>query len=279
MPLVEVEDLRIRFPSREGTTDALRGVSFAMDREKLGIVGESGSGKSLTGRALLGLVPHPGIVTARALRFDGTDLLSASPRAIRHLRGRRIGLIMQDPKYSLNPVRTIGEQIAEAARLHGGDDRASARRRTLDMLAAVKITDPERVFAAHPHEMSGGMAQRAMIAMMLVAGPDLLIADEPTSALDVAVRDEVLALIEELVRARGMGLILISHDLRLVSRFCDRVAVMYAGRVMETLPAAGLAEARHPYTQGLLACLPSIDRPPGPLPTLSRDPAWLEDVA
>ncbi|MFT8243567.1 ABC transporter ATP-binding protein [Roseomonas sp. BN140053] len=274
-PLVEVEDLRIRFPSRSGTTEALRGVSFSMGREKLGIVGESGSGKSLTGRALLGLVPQPGIVSATALRFDGADLLRASTRALRQLRGRRIGLIMQDPKYSLNPVKTVGNQIAEAARLHGGADRAAARRQTLEMLAAVQIRDPERVWGAYPHEMSGGMAQRAMIAMMLVAGPDLLIADEPTSALDVTVQGEVLALMEGLIRQRGMGLILISHDLRLVSRFCDRIAVMYAGRVMETLDASGLEAARHPYTQGLLACLPAIDRPPGPLPVLRRDPAWM----
>ncbi len=220
-------------------------------------------------------MPHPGIVSAAALRFDGIDLLRAAPRTLRQLRGKRIGLIMQDPKYSLNPVKAVGAQIAEAARLHGGANRAAAQRQTLEMLAAVQIRDPERVWAAYPHELSGGMAQRAMIAMMLVAGPDLLIADEPTSALDVTVQDEVLALMKTLIRQRGMGLILISHDLRLVSRFCDRIVVMYAGRVMETLGAAGLDAARHPYTRGLLACLPDIDRAPGPLPTLQRDPAWM----
>jgi len=273
-PLVEVTNLRIRFASRRGVTEALRGATFSMGREKLGIVGESGSGKSLTGRALLGLVPAPGEVTADRLAFDGIDLLRATPAIRRGLRGRRIGLIMQDPKYALNPVKAVGGQIAEAASLHGAS-RATAWRLTLEMLAAVQIRDPERVARAYPHQLSGGMAQRIMIAMMLIAEPDLLIADEPTSALDVTVQREVLALIEGLIRSRGMGLILISHDLRLVARHCDRVVVMYAGRVMETLPAADLQQAQHPYTRGLLNCLPAIARPPGPLPTLARDPAWL----
>jgi peptide/nickel transport system ATP-binding protein len=272
--LLEVEDLRVSFRTPTGLVEAVRGISFSMAREKLAIVGESGSGKSVTGRALMGLVAPPGEVRAARLRFDGQDLSSAPPAAFRALRGRRIGLILQDPKFSLNPVRRIGEQIAEPLRALRGAGRAEARRRTLAMLEAVRIRDPERVFRAWPHELSGGMAQRAMIAMMLVAEPDLLIADEPTSALDVTVQAEVLAILDEQIRQRGMGLIFISHDLRLVSRFCDRALVMYAGRVVETVRAAELHRAQHPYTQGLLGCLPRLDRPGQALPVLSRDAAW-----
>jgi peptide/nickel transport system ATP-binding protein len=273
-PLLEVEDLRIRFPLATGMIEAVRGVSFALGRERLGIVGESGSGKSQTGRAILGLTPPPGEVTARRLAFDGVDLLAASRRTLRDLRGGRITMVMQDPKYSLNPVMTIGEQIVEAYRAHRRASRAEARERALAMLEAVRMRDPTRVFALYPHEVSGGMGQRAMIAMMLVTDPDLLIADEPTSALDVTVQMEVLRILDELVTARGMGLIFISHDLRLVSSFCDRVLVMYAGRVVEEVEARRLGEARHPYTQGLMRCLPSLGAEVRPLPTLTRDPAW-----
>ena len=273
-PLLEVEDLRIRFPLAAGMIEAVRGVSFALGRERLGIVGESGSGKSQTGRAILGLTPPPGEVTARRLAFDGIDLLRASRRTLRDLRGGRITMVMQDPKYSLNPVMTIGEQIVEAYRAHRRASRAEARERALAMLEAVRMRDPTRVFALYPHEVSGGMGQRAMIAMMLVTDPDLLIADEPTSALDVTVQMEVLRILDELVTARGMGLIFISHDLRLVSSFCDRVLVMYAGRVVEEVEARRLGEARHPYTQGLMRCLPSLGAEVRPLPTLTRDPAW-----
>jgi peptide/nickel transport system ATP-binding protein len=169
---------------------------------------------------------------------------------------------------------TIGAQIVEAYRLHTGSGQRQARRRALEMLEAVRIRDPERVYAAYPHELSGGMGQRAMIAMMLAPGPDLLIADEPTSALDVTVQMQVLAILDELVTSRGMGLIFISHDLNLVSSFCDRVLIMYAGRIVETCRAAELHQARHPYTRGLLASLPRIDRPMAELPVLQRDPAW-----
>jgi peptide/nickel transport system ATP-binding protein len=273
-PLLEVEDLRVRFALATGMIEAVRGVSFALGRERLGIVGESGSGKSQTGRAILGLTPPPGEVTARRLAFDGIDLLAASRRTLRDLRGGRITMVMQDPKYSLNPVMTIGEQIVEAYRAHRRASRAEARERALAMLEAVRMRDPTRVFALYPHEVSGGMGQRAMIAMMLVTDPDLLIADEPTSALDVTVQVEVLRILDELVTARGMGLIFISHDLRLVSSFCDRVLVMYAGRVVEEVEARRLGEARHPYTQGLMRCLPSLGAEVRPLPTLTRDPAW-----
>jgi peptide/nickel transport system ATP-binding protein len=274
-PLLQVEDLDVRFATPMGLVHAVRGVNFTMGREKLAIVGESGSGKSVTGRALMGLVAPPGRVTAKRLDFDGIPLAGANPAAFRRLRGRRIGLVMQDPKFSLNPVQRIGEQIAESLRLHAGLSAAGARARSLSMLEAVRITDPERVLRAYPHELSGGMAQRAMLSMMLVAEPDLLIADEPTSALDVTVQLEILSILDEQIRRRGMGLIFISHDLRLVSRFCDRVLVMYAGRVVETIAAADLAQAQHPYTRGLFSCLPNLDRPGEPLPVLNRDPAWL----
>jgi len=184
---------------------------------------------------------------------------------------------MQDPKFSLNPVITVGKQIAEAYRVHHGTGEADARRRAMAMLEAVRIRDPERVYRAYPHEVSGGMGQRIMIAMMLVPEPDLLIADEPTSALDVTVQLQILAILDDLVTQRGMGLIFISHDLGLVASFCDRVVVMYGGRVMETCDAKDLQSATHPYTRGLLQCLPTIAGGAAELPTLRRDPAWLED--
>ena len=274
-PLLDVEDLRVRFHLRTGTVEAVRGVSFQLGRERLGIVGESGSGKSQTGRAILGLTPPPGEVTAKRLSFDGIDLQTASKRTLRTLRGGRISMVMQDPKYSLNPVMTIGEQIIEAYRAHNPRaGRGEARDKALAMLEAVRMRDPHRVFALYPHEVSGGMGQRAMIAMMLVTDPDLLIADEPTSALDVTVSMEILRILDELVSMRGMGLILISHDLKLVSSFCNRVLVMYAGRVMEEIEAGALHRAQHPYTQGLLRCLPTLSGSAHPLPTLDRDPAW-----
>lgn len=272
--LLTVEDLRVTFPTRQGPSEVVRGVSFTLGRERLGIVGESGSGKSQTGRAILGLTPPPGRATAKVLDFDGIDLRSASAATWRSLRGARMSMVMQDPKFSLNPVMTIGKQLIEALKFGAGETRAQARARALAMLEAVQIHDPERVFRAYPHELSGGMGQRAMIAMMLVAEPDLLIADEPTSALDVTVQVEVLRILDRLVRERGMGLIFISHDLRLVSSFCDRVLVMYAGRVVEELKAADLAQAQHPYTRGLMNCLPKIEGGVRPLPTLERDAAW-----
>ncbi|MDH3472309.1 MAG: ABC transporter ATP-binding protein [Rhodospirillales bacterium] len=275
-PLLSVEDLRVDFLTRKGLVEAVRGVSFAMGREKLGIVGESGSGKSVTGRAILRLVPPPGRVRAERLEFDGNDLLDADDRALRKIRGQRISMVMQDPKFSLNPVMTVGRQIAEAYRTHARVPEREARRRAIEMLEAVRIRDPERVMKAYPHEVSGGMGQRIMIAMMLIPDPDLLIADEPTSALDVTVQLQVLAILDDLVSQRGMGLIFISHDLNLVASFCDRVLIMYGGRIMETCDAARLGDARHPYTRGLLDCLPTIGGGQGELSVLKRDPAWLE---
>ncbi|PWC27310.1 ABC transporter ATP-binding protein [Teichococcus aestuarii] len=277
--LVEIRDLHVDFPNPQGFTPAVRGISFSMGREKLGIVGESGSGKSVTGRALMRLLPEAARVRAGALRFDGTDILAASERQMRGLRGGRIGLIMQDPKYSLNPVMTVGAQIAEAWRAHNKGSKREARDAALTLLEQVKIRDPGRVLDSYPHEVSGGMGQRVMIAMMLAPNPDLLIADEPTSALDASVQAEILKLIEDLVSARGMGLMLISHDLPLVGRFCDRVVVMYAGQVMEELPARDLHRAQHAYTRGLLDCMPSLSQKRDRLPVLTRDAAWLEKRA
>jgi peptide/nickel transport system ATP-binding protein len=274
--LLTVEDLKVSFPTRTGLVEAVRGVSFTLGRERLGIVGESGSGKSQTGRAIMGLTPGHAQVTAKQLNFDGIDLLAASPKVRRDLRGKRIAMILQDPKYSLNPVMSIGRQIVETLRQHENVSRGEARERALDMLAAVQIRDPKRVYDLYPHEVSGGMGQRAMIAMMLVAGPELLIADEPTSALDVTVQLEVLGILDKLVAERGMGLIFVSHDLRLVSSFCDRVIVMYAGRIVEELAASELANAKHPYTQGLLNCMPAIGSDRHPLPVLDRKPEWAQ---
>ncbi|MFO7307455.1 MAG: ABC transporter ATP-binding protein [Pseudomonadota bacterium] len=272
--LLEVENLRVSFPTRSGVVEAVRGVSFTLGRERLGIVGESGSGKSQTGRAILGLTPPHATVSADRLVFDGIDLLCVSAKERRALRGKRIAMVLQDPKFSLNPVMRIGDQIMETLAAHGRGTGAEARRRTLAMLEAVQIRDPERVFRLYPHEVSGGMGQRAMIAMMLVAEPDLLIADEPTSALDVTVQLQVLSILDKLVAERGMGLIFVSHDLRLVSSFCDRVLVMYAGRVVEEIAADRLHQSQHPYTQGLLNCLPKLGQSQHPLPVLDRKPEW-----
>ncbi len=275
-PLLSVANLRVRFQTPTRIVEAVRGIGFAMGREKLGIVGESGSGKSMTARAILRLVPPPGEVTAERLAFEDIDLLAADDRTIRDLRGRRISMVLQDAKFSLNPVMTVGNQVAEAYRVHRRVAHAEARRQALGMLRAVRIRDPERVYDAYPHEVSGGMGQRIMIAMMLIPDPDLLIADEPTSALDVTVQMQVLAILDDLVTQRGMGLIFISHDLNLVASFCDRLLVMYGGRIVESIEAAKLHEASHPYTRGLLDALPRLDRLSGELPVLKRDSAWLD---
>ena len=273
-PLLDVQNLKVRFRMSTGIVEAVRGLSFSLGRERLGIVGESGSGKSQTGRAILGLTPPPGEMEADKLQFDGIDLLKADYKTLCSIRGGRIAMVMQDPKYSLNPVMTIGNQIVEAYRAHCRATKAEGREKALDMLEAVQIRDPQRVFNQYPHEISGGMGQRAMIAMMLVTDPDLLIADEPTSALDVTVQAEVLRILDKLVAERGMGLIFISHDLPLVSAFCNRVIVMYAGKVVEEISASDLAHAKHPYTQGLLRCLPKLKQDVRPLPILHRDPSW-----
>lgn len=276
MSLLEVENLWVRFPTRQGIFNAVRGVSFALERERLGIVGESGSGKSMTGRAILRLIRKPGIVESDAIRLEGRNLLELSEPEMRKVRGQKISMVMQDPKFSLNPVMTIGDQIMESFLLHNNTSKAQARAKAIAMLEAVSIRDPERVMRAYPHEMSGGMGQRIMIAMMLIPDPQILIADEPTSALDVSVQRQVLDIMDGLVKERGMGLIFISHDLNLVSEFCDRVLIMYAGRIVEVCDADKLHQAKHPYTQGLLNSLPRLDQPKKHLEVLKRDDGWAD---
>jgi ABC-type dipeptide/oligopeptide/nickel transport system ATPase component len=274
---LQVDNLRVQFTNDGRTTDAVRKVSFSLGREKLAIVGESGSGKSTVGRSLLRLHPASARISADTLRFGDLNLLDADEKTLRSIRGRRISMIMQDPKYSLNPVMTVGAQITEAYLAHHRVSQRAARKQALEMLEKVQIRDPQRVYSLYPHEVSGGMGQRIMIAMMLIPDPEIIIADEPTSALDVSVQQQVLSVLDELVTQRNLGLIFISHDLNLVHNFCDRVLVMYAGRVVESIRAADLDQAQHPYTRGLLAALPSLTHRRERLPVLQRDPSWLTD--
>ncbi len=275
-PLLDVDNLWVKFPTRTGMVEAVRGISFTLGKERLGIVGESGSGKSMTGRAVLRLIRPPGIIEADRLEMHGEDILHAAEQRMRQLRGGRVSMIMQDPKFSLNPVMTVGRQMVEALHAHGKISKAEARQRSIAMLDEVAIRDPERVYNLYPHEVSGGMGQRIMIAMMLLPNPEILIADEPTSALDVSVQLQVLDIMDRLVRERGMGLIFISHDLNLVAKFCDRIVIMYAGRIVETCKAQDLKNAKHPYTIGLLNSVPDLENPRDRLEVLQRDPAWME---
>lgn len=274
--LVDIQNLRITFETRTSRFEAVRGLNLKLGKEKLGIVGESGSGKSLTARALMKLLPPIAQVQADKLEFFGTDIIKATEADMRQIRGKRAGFILQDPKYSLNPVKTIGSQVAESWRTHKGGSASQAKEAAVDLLDQVMIRNPGDVAKLYPHEVSGGMGQRVMIAMMLAPDPEVLIADEPTSALDATVQAEILRLIDDLVSRRGMGLILISHDLPLVSHFCDRVMVMYSGQVMEEIKASELTRAQHPYTQGLLNCIPSLTHPKERLPILTRDSDWLK---
>ncbi|WP_273868217.1 ABC transporter ATP-binding protein [Serratia odorifera] len=277
LPLLDVRNLHVDFINGSLVTQAVRGVSFQLGREKLAIVGESGSGKSTVGRALLRLHPSKARVSADRMQFGDLDLRHLSEAGMRQIRGKRMSMSMQDPKYSLNPVTCVGEQIAEAWLTHHPGQRAQARTKVLEMLDVVRIREPERVYRLYPHEISGGQGQRIMIAMMLITEPELVIADEPTSALDVSVRLQVLGLLDDLVQSRGLGLIFISHDINLVRSFCDRVLVMYAGRIVESLAAAELHRAQHPYTQGLIDALPDMQRRRARLPVLQRQAGWLAE--
>lgn len=274
--LLHIKNLNVIFPSPKGDFHAVKDICFSMGKQKIGIVGESGSGKTVTGRAILKLLPASARISADAVEFDGQDILHKSEKEMRGIRGGGIAMVMQDPRYSLNPVRTVGRQIEESYLAHRNVSRKEAVRRTLEMLEAVRIRKPERVYGLYPHEVSGGMGQRIMIAMMLIPEPALLIADEPTSALDVTIQLQILAILDDLVTRRGMGLIFISHDLELVSSFCDRVIILYAGRIMEVCEAKDLHRSRHPYTRGLLDCLPRITGNEELLPTLKRNDAWLK---
>ncbi|WCK03909.1 ABC transporter ATP-binding protein [Agrobacterium tumefaciens] len=265
-PILSVRNLNVRFG--RNSIPAVSDVSFDVGRERVGIVGESGSGKSTTGRAAMRLLPKSATVTAERMDFLSEPLLEKSERQMGAIRGSEMALIMQDPRYSLNPVLPIGKQVAEAAELHLALKGTAARDAARNMLLRVRISDPDRVMGLYPHQISGGMGQRVMIAMMLLAKPKLVIADEPTSALDVSVRKDVLLLLDEMVRENDAGLILISHDIRMVAAFCERVLVMYGGRVVETLTK--LEEAQHPYTRGLIAAMPDPRNPVRRLKVLDR---------
>ncbi len=261
MPLLNVTDLRTSFHTRNGVYRAVDGVSFQLERgETLGIVGESGSGKSVTAYTLMGLLPQPtGRVEGGTAMFDGVDLLRCPPREARSIRGRRISMIFQDPMTSLNPFMRIGDQLIEPLLVHEKISKAEARKRGLAMLEAVGINDAASRLNSHPHEFSGGMRQRVMIAMALITRPELLIADEPTTALDVTVQAQILELIRTMQRELGMAVIFITHDLGVVSGLCDRVQVMYAGRIVETADTRTLFyEPRHPYTRALQRSIPGL---------------------
>ena len=273
--ILDVRNLSVSYQSQRGLINAIRNVSFTLGCEKVGIVGESGSGKSTLGRTIMGVLPESAHTEGQIL-FNDENLLALPERRMREIRGGGISMIMQDPKFSLNPVMRVGDQIAEAFLAHSRCDKAFAKKQALGLMESVKIRNPERVYKLHPHEISGGMGQRIMIAMMLVAGPKMVIADEPTSALDVTVRMEVLSVLDEMVSRRGVGLLFISHDLNLVAKFCDRVLIMYAGRIVDACRCSELPDSLHPYTQGLFASLPKLDDPQKRLAVLQRCDTWLE---
>jgi len=273
VPLLDIHNLVTAFHTPAGRVPAVDGVSLSIERGKtLGLVGESGCGKSVTAMSILRLVAAPGVIESGSilLERDGRtdDLVTLPERELRRVRGGRIGMIFQEPMTSLNPVFTIGDQIAEAVRLHRDVTPHGARARALEMLRLVRLADPERRLDEYPHQLSGGMRQRVMIAMALACEPDLVIADEPTTALDVTIQAQILDLLDDLRRRLGTAILLITHDLGVVAETCDDVAVMYAGRIVEHAPAAELfAHPRHPYTIGLLAARPT-GRRSGPLTTI-----------
>jgi len=262
MSRLEIEDLRISFTTEHGVVRALRGVDLTVeDGEMVGLVGETGCGKTVTGLAVLGLVPPPGRVEGGRILFDGEELMQKSADEMRAIRGRRIGTVFQDPSAALNPVFRIGTQLEIVLRAHSAVPRRAVPARIRSLLEDVGFSDPERVARSYPHELSGGMQQRAVIAIALACDPGLVIADEPTTALDVTIQDQILRLLVQLNEHRGLAVLLITHDLAVVAETCARVCVLYAGRVVEQGPtAAVLRSPKHPYTQGIIAALPSLDR-------------------
>jgi oligopeptide/dipeptide ABC transporter ATP-binding protein len=280
--LLEVEDLVTSFYTRDGVVRAVSGITFHVDRgEVLGLVGESGCGKSVTSLSIMRLVSRPGRIEGGAIRFQGQDLLQLSSDEMRKIRGERIAMIFQQPTSSLNPVWTAGRQIAEVLEIHRGMKRQAATARSLELLRMVGIPDPERRLASYPHELSGGMAQRIMIAMALACEPELLIADEPTTALDVTIQAQILDLMRHLRQETGTAIILITHDLGVVAEMCDRVAVMYAGEIVEQADVRTLfGRPSHPYTRGLIGSIPvpgiirdELEVIPGNVPNLIDLPA------
>jgi len=282
-PLLEVRDLQTHFHTDDGVVRAVDGVSFELDAgETLAVVGESGSGKSVTSLSILRLIPEPpGKIVGGSIRFRGRDLLSLGPREMRSIRGKEISMIFQEPMTSLNPVYTCGEQVLEAIVLHDRVSRAEARKRAIETLALVGIPSPEQRVDEYPHQLSGGMRQRVMIAMALACRPAILIADEPTTALDVTIQAQILELLHRLQRELGMAVLLITHDLGVVAETADRVAVMYAGQVVEYCDVRSTFErTRHPYTAGLLHSLPRLGEAreslrviPGTVPNPARFPS------
>jgi peptide/nickel transport system ATP-binding protein/oligopeptide transport system ATP-binding protein len=259
-PLLEVEDLRVRIPTARGTVHAVEGASFAVrPGEALGLVGESGSGKSMTLRAILGLLPTPGEIAGGSVRYAGRELVGLGHKELRALRGREIAMVFQEPMTALNPLTRVGHQIAEAPRVRFGMSARRARERALELLGLVGVPDARRRLEAYPHELSGGLRQRVMIAIALSGEPKLLLCDEPTTALDVTIQDQILKLLTRLREEQGLALVFVTHDLAVVAQTCERVAVMYAGRVLETGGVDQVfREPRHPYTLGLLRSVPDV---------------------
>ena len=262
MSLLQVRDLVVEFPGRPRPLRALDGLSFDVGAgEMLGLVGESGAGKSLAGAALAGLLPPPGRQVGGTIRLDGRRIDDLPPARLREIRGREIGWIFQDPMTALDPLQTVGSQLVETIRTHLPLGAAEARRRAADLLRETGLSAPEQRLDQHPHQLSGGMRQRVVIALALAAGPRLVIADEPTTALDVCTQAQVIARLRALGRAHGVAVLLITHDMGVVAEACDRVAVMYAGRLVEEGPVEAVLHApAHPYTRGLMACIPDVDR-------------------
>jgi oligopeptide/dipeptide ABC transporter ATP-binding protein len=274
--LIEIHDLHVHFLTEGGVVTALRGVNLALDKgEMLGLVGETGCGKSVTGLAMLGLVPPPGRIVRGQILLDGQDLATMGREELRRIRGRRIGAVFQDPQAALNPVFTIGEQLEVTLRTHLTLSRSETKARVRELLSDVGLPEVDRIVESYPHQISGGMQQRAMIALALACDPDLLIADEPTTALDVTIQQQILELLVDLQRRRNISVLLITHDLAVVAETTQRVAVLYAGRVVEEGPTrVVLGDAKHPYTQGVLGALPAPERRgkglvaiPGAVPT------------
>lgn len=282
MALLDVQDLRVRFETHHGTVRAVDGVSFTLEPgETLGLVGESGSGKSVTNLALMGLVPSPpGVVEAASLTLDGRDLLHMPEPDLRRIRGKEVSMIFQDPMTSLNPLLTIGRQLTEVLEVHERVTRREARRRSAEGLADVGIPEPTKRLDQYPHELSGGMRQRVMIAMGLLCKPKVLLADEPTTALDVTIQAQILELMKDLQESHGTAIVLVTHDLGVVAGMSDRVNVMYAGKLVETADAGPLFdEPRHPYTLGLLGSVPRLTGDPdAPLESIPGAPPDLADL-
>jgi peptide/nickel transport system ATP-binding protein len=279
-PLLSVEGLRTQFDTSAGAVRAVDGVSFTIERgEVLGLVGESGCGKSVTSLSIMRLVPPPGRITAGRVRLAGEDLLDKDDEAMRRVRGARMAMVFQEPMTSLNPVFTIGDQIAAAVRAHAGLGRRAAWERAVEMLDQVQVPAPRERAREYPHQLSGGLRQRAMIALALAPGPQLLIADEPTTALDVTIQAQILDLLRRLQSERGMAVLLITHDLGVVAEVCHRVAIIYAGRIVEMAPVASVfASPMHPYSRGLLRCLPHPSRFGQPLSSIEGAPPDLRQI-